>query len=236
MAKRSKTAGSLKRARRQRNPLATRQAILESARGVLAQNGAGGLSVLQVARRAGVDRRTAYQYFPTRDQLIEATNASVGERLYQEVFGDPAITGNESVESINIAAVIRHMATFAMKNPSLCRVWLFELLSSQQPASDPFWGKYESNFERFAQTEYAQPRIDTEVAAVLMLAGSFLWPVWARADSLSAAEQTMMAERFAREIIRLSLHGTLRPDKYVDLIATLEEEPGDSKASRDRNE
>jgi hypothetical protein len=60
--------------------------------------------------------------------------------------------------------------------------------------------------------------------------------VWARADSLSAAEQTMMAERFAREIIRLSLHGTLRPDKYVDLIATLEEEPGDSKASRDRNE
>src|SRR5689334_25177361 len=78
-----------RRARRERNPERTREAILEAAREVLAQDGKEGLSVAQVAQRAGVNRGTAYQHFQTREQLIEATAKWVSDKLYRAVFGDP---------------------------------------------------------------------------------------------------------------------------------------------------
>ena len=230
MAEKDRQAGKIKRARRPRDPEGTREAILEAAREVLAQDGKEGLSVARVAQRAGVNRGTAYQHFQTREQLIEATAAWVSERLYREVFGDPAIARDQPVETISIETLTYHLARFAMENPALGRVWLFELLSSRRPASDPFWRQYESNFELFAKTELAQPGIDAEVASVLTLAGCFLWPVWARAHTRNPKERQRMAERFAREIIRMSLHGTLRPEKYSELDASIRREKNGTKA------
>jgi AcrR family transcriptional regulator len=206
-----------KRARKKRDPQRTREAILEAAREVLAQDGKEGLSVAQVAQRAGVNRGTAYQHFQTREQLIEATAAWVSEKLYRAVFGDPTVARDQAVESIDVESVNKHLATFAMENPALGRVWLFEVLSSRRPANDPFWRQYQSNFERFAKTELAQPDMDVEVLSVLFLAGHFIWPVWARAHARSAKERQQMSERFHREVLRLTLHGTLRPEKFRDL-------------------
>ena len=230
MAETKRLAGQVRRARRKRDPEGTRAAILEAAREVLAQDGKEGLSVARVAQRAGVNRGTAYQHFQTREQLIEATAAWVSEKLYREVFGDPAIARDQPVETISSEDLTYHLARFAMENPGLGRVWLFEVLSSRRPASDPFWRQYESNFELFAKTELAEPGIDAEVASVLLLAGCFLWPVWARAQTRSSTERRQMAERFAREIIRLCLHGTLRPEKYPELDATLRKEKNAMKA------
>jgi AcrR family transcriptional regulator len=217
MTERTEYATSLRRPRRKRDPEGTREAILEAAGLVLAQDGKEGVSVAQVAQRAGVNRGTAYQHFQTREQLIEATASWVSEKLYRAAFGDPGVPHETPVDSRGIEALTEHLAQFAMENPEIARVWLFELLSSKRPASDPFWQQYLSNFEQFAQTESAQPGIDTEVASVLMLAGAFLWPVWARAHSRTAKERQMMAKRLSREILRMSLHGTLRPEKYPDL-------------------
>src|SRR5882672_12831444 len=102
MADRVKLPAPKKRVRGTRNPDGTREAILEAAREVLAQDGQEGLSVSQVARRAGVNRGTAYQHFQTREQLIEATTSWVSERLYRAVFGDPATDPDQPVESISI--------------------------------------------------------------------------------------------------------------------------------------
>ena len=206
--KRSKRATPTRKTRRKRDPEGTREAILEAARLVLAQDGAEGLSVAQVAQRAGVNRGTAYQHFQTREQLIEATAAWVSDKLHAAVFGD--MNGVDAVEGINAQAVTERLTEFAMENPELGRVWLFELLSSRRPANDQFWRQYESNFERFSKTEFAQPGIDTEVMSVLTMAGAFLWPVWVRAHARGAKERRQMAKRFSREIMRLSLHGTLR--------------------------
>jgi AcrR family transcriptional regulator len=213
-----------KRQRRKRDPERTREAILEAAREVLAQDGKEGLSVLQVAQLAGVNRGTAYQHFQTREQLLEATAAWVSEKLYRAVFGDPnravedagSDVGSRQIETINARLV-----AFAMENPALGRIWLFEVLSSSRPSSDRFWQKYASSFERFAKTSLAQPGIDTEVLSVLFLAGTFLWPVWARSHARSVKERERMAERFAQEVLRLTLRGTLRPEKYPELVARL---------------
>ena len=218
MTERLESAAPGRRPRRKRDPEGTREAILEAAGMVLAQDGKEGVSVAQVAQRAGVNRGTAYQHFQTREQLIEATAAWVSDKLYRAAFGDPTVPHEEPpVDSSGIEQLTTHLAQFAMENPEMARVWLFELLSSKRPASDPFWQQYFSNFDQFAQTESAQPGIDTEVASVLMLAGAFLWPVWARAHSRTAKERQVMGKRLSREMLRMSLHGTLRPDRYVEL-------------------
>jgi AcrR family transcriptional regulator len=217
MVDRAKLSAPRKRVRGARNPEGTREAILEAARQVLAQDGKEGLSVSQVARRAGVNRGTAYQHFQTREQLIEATAEWVSDKLFQAVYGDLAPVAGQTVDSVGVRRVTEHLADFAMENPELGRAWLFELLSSRRPASDRFWRAYESSFEELAKTEYAQPGIDTEVVSVLTLAGMFLWPVWARAHTRNAKERQQMAKRFSREVLRLSLHGTLRPEKYPEL-------------------
>ena len=213
-----------KRQRRKRDPERTREAILEAAREVLAQDGQEGLSVSQVAQLAGVNRGTAYQHFQTREQLIEATAAWVSDKLYRAVFGDPDRPTEEngvSVDSRDVEAINARLVAFAMENPELGRVWLFEVLRSSRPSSDPFWRQYASSFERFAKTNLAQPGIDTEVLSVLFLAGTFLWPVWARSHARTAKERERMAQRYAREVLRLTLRGTLRPEKYPELVARL---------------
>jgi AcrR family transcriptional regulator len=226
MTQRPEYAAAGKRPRRKRDPEGTREAILEAAREVLAKDGKEGLSVAQVAQRAGVNRGTAYQHFQTREQLIEATAAWVSQKLFQSVFGET----HKPVEAISVEAVIEHLAQFAMENPELGRVWLFELLSSRRPANDPFWREYESNFAQFAQTEFAQPDIDTEVLSVLTIAGAFLWPVWARSHARSAKERQQMAKRFSLEVLRFSLRGSLRPEKYAELEARVKKEARVAKA------
>ena len=215
MAVKSKVSAPLKKARRARNPDRTREAILAAAANVLAQDGKEGLNVSLVARRAGINRGTAYQHFQTREQLLEATTRWVSDKLYQAVYGD--LSGGRAADSHRTRLVTEHLADFAMENPELGRAWLFELLSSRRPASDRFWRQYESSFADLAKTEFAQPGIDAEVVSVLTLAGMFLWPVWARAHTRTAKERQQMAKRFSREVLRLSLHGTLRPEKYEEL-------------------
>ena len=226
MTERTDTAVPAKRTRRKRDPQGTREAILEAARQQLSQDGKEGVSVAQVAQRAGVNRGTAYQHFQTREQLIEATAAWVSDQLYEAVFGDADSAGEKPVEQLSVEAITQHVAEFAMQNPEIGRVWLFELLSSRRPAKDRFWQTYLSNFERFARTEMAQPGVDAEVVTVLTIAGAFLWPVMARSQARTAKEREQMAKRFSRELLRLSLHGTLRPEKFRDLETRLATDDG----------
>jgi AcrR family transcriptional regulator len=204
---------------RGRNPEGTREVILNAAREILAQDGKEGLRVSRVANRAGVNRGTAYQHFPTREQLIEATAESVSKNMYQAVYGNRAHSFGRVADSKAVRGVTERLADFAMENPELSRAWLFELLSSRRPASDRFWREFESSFEQLAKTDNARPGIDTEVVSVLMLAGIFLWPVWARVHARNAKEREQMTKRLAREVLRLSMYGTLTPEKFPELEA-----------------
>src|ERR1700751_4782962 len=144
------------RKRRPRDPEGTREAILEAARTRLAADGPEGLSLSEVAHLAGVNRGTAYQHFETREKLIQATAEWVSDKLFRAVFGDPETIGERRVEQVDVAELTDRLASFAMDNPELCRVWLLQLLASPDPASDPFWKEYEGSLARFARTELAQ--------------------------------------------------------------------------------
>jgi len=209
----SDTAIPRKERKARRDPEQTRAAILEVAGKLLAKDGPEGLSVSEVAQLAGVNRGTAYHHFPTRNELIEATKAWVSEKLRREVFGD-ALPGSKEYVRRDPRQVIESLVNFAMEYPEFGRVWLHEVLSSSQPASDPFWNIYKAHIDSFVESEFSQPGIDAEVHAVSLLVGVFLWPVWARTHATSAASRRKMAQRFTDEMLRNSLYGTLRKEKF----------------------
>jgi AcrR family transcriptional regulator len=217
-----------KPARRKRDPDSTRAAILEAACTLLAKNGPEGLSVAQVAQIARVNRGTAYQHFQTREELLEATMEWVSKKLIHAVFETAAPLGDPKDHMINPRQVAEHLVGFAMENPELSRAWLFQVLNSDRPSGDPFWNQYKTRLDEFARSEYAQPGIDSEVHSVLFLVGTFWWPVWARAHARTAKERKQMGKRFTDETLRLSLYGTMRPQKFPELAAKI----GKSTASR----
>ncbi|MBW8881594.1 MAG: TetR/AcrR family transcriptional regulator, partial [Asticcacaulis sp.] len=207
-------------ARRGRDPRNTREAILQAARSCLAQDGPEGLSLSEVARVAGVNRGTAYQHFETREKLISATAEWVSDKLFRAVFGDPAQAQGE--RRIDVAGVTDRLANYAMDNPELCRAWLLQVLSSPDPARDLFWREYAGSQAQFAGTPLAQDGLDAEVLSVIMLAGAFLWPVWARAQSTAQQDLRRFAHRFAQECLRLSMYGNLRAERYPEIAARLQ--------------
>lgn len=208
--------------KRRRDPVATREVILAAAGALLAKDGPEAISLSEVAVRAGVNRGTAYQHFQTREKLIEATIQWVSDTMFRAVFGDPETIGERNVKTVDMVDVTERLAAFAMDNPELCRVWLLQILSAPEPSDDPFWREYAGSIGRFAQTDMAQPNIDVEVFSVLTLAANFLWPVWARAHSQNDAERGKLSHRFAQEMLRLSMYGTLRSEKLPEVAAQLE--------------
>ena len=215
------------RPRRARNPKATREHILEYARTLLAEDGIEGLSVSAVAVAAGVNRGTAYMHFDTRERLIAETIASVSEILLRAIYGDNANPDDTDVEAIDTVALTEGLADFAMENPDLCRVWFLQVLASPAPADDPFWRKYVRSLQQFAQTDLAQPGVDAEVLSIIVLAGTFLWPVFAHAATLTADQRRAASSRYSRELLRLSLHGSLNAERLPAVTARLEELPTD---------
>lgn len=208
--------------RRPRDPEATREAILDAAHRLLARSGAGAVSLSEVARLAGVNRGTAYQHFDTREGLIEATVAWASDKLFRAAFGDPETIGERRVEEVDVAAMTDRLTAFAIANPDLGRVWLLQILAAPEPSRDPFWNEYVGSLQRFAATDLAQPNVDAEVLAVLTLAGIILWPVWAEAHAQDTAQRDTLAWRLARETLRLSMFGSMRPEAFPEIAARLQ--------------
>ena len=211
----------MKMTRRPRDPVATRETILEAASGLLARAGPEGVSLSEVAHAAGVNRGTAYQHFETRENLIAATVQWVSDKLFRAVFGDPATIGERQVEEVDPSDLTDRLTDFAMSNPELCRVWLLQVLASPDPSADPFWREYVGSMGRFADTDLAQQGIDVEVLSVIVLSGSVMWPVWASAHTQDGAERGDLARRFARECLRLSMYGSMRHERFPGIAERL---------------
>lgn len=213
---------------RRRNKAATREEILAAARSVLASDGPDALSLSKVAHLAGVNRGTAYQHFETREELIKATVASVSEQLSEAMFADTGVDseGHWQGESTErpVYDVIGRVVNFAVENPALCRIWLFEVLSSDNPSDDLFFRQFKDSTEELVESEDGQDNVDAEALSVIMLAGYFLWPVWVDAHAKNDQQRDAMSKRMLREVLRLNLHGVLRKERFPQLQQLMEKD------------
>ncbi|WP_317929746.1 TetR/AcrR family transcriptional regulator [Halioxenophilus sp. WMMB6] len=198
--------------KRRRNPEQTRESILLVAGKLMAKDGPEGLSVSKVAQLAGVNRGTAYHHFKTREQLVQETMSWVSGKLTKGIFGSP-----EDPIKLDPHEATEKLARFAMEYPDFARVWLFEIMTSKEPGKDPFWSRFLKNLEYYIGAGLAKPDIDREVYAVIMLVGTVMWPVWARAKTSDKKELEQLTQRFIKEVMRLSLHGSLIPEKFSNL-------------------
>jgi len=221
-------SGSPRRRRRNNtDPDSTRREILQAALEVLAKDGPENLNVSDVARRAGVNRGTAYQHFPTREDLVHATASWVSERMYEEFFGDREERPEDGPLYPPDLALER-TTEFAMNNPELSRAWLFDVMSTKGPVTDRFWLRYVAGLEDYVRRGYGRADMDVEVFAFISLASALLWPIWAGAHSRSGRTREKMRQRFFDEMLRLVAFGSLIPERHRELIEQLKQ--GDVEA------
>jgi len=72
------TRGHKKRAR-------TRQQLLDAALRVIARQGAGATAIQQIAAEAGMANGTFYNYFPTKEAVLEALGLALAEQLADRI-------------------------------------------------------------------------------------------------------------------------------------------------------
>jgi AcrR family transcriptional regulator len=213
MTKKQTTRGG----QRQRLLDVTREDILSAARKVLAKDGPEGLSVVQVASLAGVNRGTAYQHFADRDSLLQATIESVSKGLIEAVWppsqaarGKPGIPFDDA----SLEGTALRLAAFTAENTTFSRIWLFELLSSDKPGGDPFSRAWIDVVSAFCKSDDAVPGIDGEIYAIISLIAYLALPVWMHSEHASSSEREAIGARIAREILRLAMYGVMKPDRF----------------------
>jgi AcrR family transcriptional regulator len=102
----------------------TRALLLDAAVRVFAQKGAGASAIHEIAAEAGVSNGTFYNYFRTREELLEAASRRLAERLFDEVTArSKGIT--DAAERVAIGT--RRFLAKAREDPTwgaaLLRIW-----------------------------------------------------------------------------------------------------------------
>ena len=99
-----------------------RAACLRAARELLEEDGAAGLSLRAVARRAGVSAAAPYRHFADRDALVSA----VAAQGYRELAGHLTAAHPSPTTPDELAAVAVAYVRFALDRPALFRVMFAE--------------------------------------------------------------------------------------------------------------
>jgi AcrR family transcriptional regulator len=213
-------SGSTATRARIRDPEITRQAIVTAAKTLLAREGIDAINMSKVARRAGVNRGTAYLHFKDKESLITAALKQVSEDLCKSVFESEvdysAATHENDVD--RLYRIVESLAQFAIDNRELGEIWLAKIMTHEDLAQDPFWQKWSAVCEQYAASELSAKDVDVEVQSVIMLSAFFIWPAWINANELKPAARKREAARFTRAIIRMSVLGIFSADGFPEIF------------------
>ena len=107
------------RARREAQRHTTRQALLEAARSIAAERGVEGISVVEVARRAGVSHSLINAYFDGKAGLIAALVKGSYAALMDRA---EVIAAGPGRETERLRAILVDWAEFDLADPDLLKV------------------------------------------------------------------------------------------------------------------
>jgi AcrR family transcriptional regulator len=191
---------------RTRNPEATRADILTAAQAMLAERGPHALTVSDVARRARVNRGTAYQHFRTRAGLIAAVLERLGRTTKTVLDAGAPPTLNDRIDAT---------VEYFVEHPELVRLSLFRMLAGIPHPNEALWKDYVKRMRRLAAD--GRGGIDSEMLAVILLGATLLWSLRVQSGAASASAN----RRYLRELKRLMLYGAVRPERHADLVAAV---------------
>jgi len=104
----------------------TRQALLEASVRVLARGGTGPISIQEVTAEAGLANGTFYNYFRTREELLEATVVPLTQRLVS-ALNATALREHIEDPAQRLAFGVRAFIDYAIADPTwaiaVLRLW-----------------------------------------------------------------------------------------------------------------
>ena len=198
--------GSRERALRS-DAKASRKALVAAARELFAERGPDGLTIVEVARSAGLNRSTAYQHFRSREELTQAVAEDFAHEL-SEMFKEPR----------GFAEQVEFFVHYFQQHPDIARLWMFHLLSGQSRLREG-WGDYIESLAQVAESPDSLPGIDAEMLAVIGLTSALVWSVMASQQTGSKKAVQAETNRFAAELGRLFLTGTRKPEGLQEMAA-----------------
>lgn len=104
----TETQASAPLGRRERRKRATRQALLEAAYELFAAKGYHETTVEEIADAAGVSRRTAFRYFPTKHSLVFPEREARLERFRELLHDDPSLSPYEALRHAVLALAVEY--------------------------------------------------------------------------------------------------------------------------------
>jgi AcrR family transcriptional regulator len=196
--KRDRAAAARERALRS-DAKASRKALLVAARELFAERGPDALTIVEVAKRAGLNRSTAYQHFRSREDLTQAVGEDFAVEL-REMLREPRGFGEQ----------IDFFVHYLQAHPDIARLWMFHLLSGQSRPREG-WSDYIDSLDQIAKSPNSLPGIDAEMLGVIGLTSALVWSVMTRQQAGSEEAAAAETDRFAAELKRLFLAGTRKP-------------------------
>lgn len=199
-----------------------RDAVLDAARSVVAERGPEALTVSEVAHRAGMNRGTAYQYFRTREHLLDAV-----KEWFATEFDRMMSAGGP------MGARMDSLMEFLSEHRELARLWLYGLLGNGGDEGYDGWQRFLGVVRALADSERAQEGVDAEMLARILVSATMIWTLWAPKLVGPDEDAQVLTERFNRELKRLLLFGFLRAEHWPDLVHSLNASTP-SRAAADR--
>ena len=179
---------------------ASRKSLVAAARELFAERGADALTIVEVARSAGLNRSTAYQHFRSREELTQAVAEDFAMEL-REMLKEPR----------DFAEQIDFFVHYFQEHPDIARLWMFHLLAGQSRPREG-WEDYTESLAQMANAPYSLPGIDAEMLGVIGLTSALVWSVMASQNADNEKAALAETNRFAAEMRRLFLTGTRRPE------------------------
>jgi AcrR family transcriptional regulator len=146
----------------------TRVLLVDAAVRVFARKGAGAAAIHEIAAEAGVSNGTFYNYFRTREELIDAASRSLAERLFDDITASSTDV-SDPAERVSIGS--RRFVLKAREDPTwgaaMLRVW----------AGSPVLNAHTSNAlvaDLRAGKRRGRLRFATEASAVDLVQGTVL--------------------------------------------------------------
>jgi AcrR family transcriptional regulator len=102
----------------------TRALLLDAAVRVFARKGAGAAAIHEIAAEAGVSNGTFYNYFRTREELVDAASRNLAERLFDDITASSTAVSDPAER---VAIGCRRFVLKAREDPTwgaaMLRVW-----------------------------------------------------------------------------------------------------------------
>jgi AcrR family transcriptional regulator len=144
----------------------TRQRLVDAGRSLIAEKGVAGLRIQEITEQADVALGSFYNYFPTKDDLVEAVVASSladlgAETVIGDATQDPAMTAS---------AAIRRVVGLAFEDPEFAR-----LLINLNHADAVFARSFHPFAQQVVERGVASGRFQTpdiEVSVNIVVGGS----------------------------------------------------------------